>query len=169
MLGDILDVKRALKDVLQGSDFADMVQTVFDEKRAQGEMFPHPFSLRGPEVQEEEKMSPQLFPLCELIGYQTTYEMPDQMVKQATHRIGIRWTALHDHESHVTKLVETLCTATVNFVWNEEFAGYLNTHAEVNAGSSSVVEEDYSPLMPDERKAFLKSGLVIVLITTYRS
>lgn len=150
-------------------EFYQAVRGVLDEKLVYEPGLIDPLKLRPAAVLTEERLSQEVFPLCELLGFQTTYETPDQMVKQAAHRIGIRWTCCSDREDVVVASVEILCTATVELLWAPDFAGYMRHNTELNAGSVNVLEEDYSPLVPDANRAFLKSGLVIVEITTYRS
>lgn len=169
MRGDIADTKEALKVVLTGQSYLDAVAAVIAEKALKISDVPDPFALRGPVVFPEETLTRNLFPFCELLAYQTTYlDAEDTMVKMARHRVGIRWTALEKNEHGATLSAEILCTATVELLWNPFMAGLLNDTG-LNAGSVVVVEEDFSPLLPDPSKAFMKGGVVIAEITTYRS
>lgn len=172
MLGDIHDTKRCLAQVLDSELYRQFVRTAYAEKLIYEPELQDPFTLRFPTVHREEKASQQLFPVCELLAYRTTYPTgvaDETMVKIGTHSIGIRWTVLHDKEEQAAGQVEVLIRGTVDMLWNEQFAGYLTQSMELNAGSVIVQEEDYGPLMPNDKNAFLKSALVVVEITTYRS
>lgn len=169
MRGDIADTKEALKAVLAGQSYLDAVSAVIAEKSLKILDVPNPFALRAPAVFLEETLTRNLFPFCELLAYQTVYlDDEDTMVKMAKHRIGIRWTALEKNERAATLSAEILCTATVELLWNPFMASLLSDTG-LNAGPVVIVEEDFSPLLPDPNKAFMKGGVVIVEITTYRS
>lgn len=168
MKGDIIDAKQVLKTALLSVVFTDSIATLLAEKALFGLTVPNPIAIRGVTVYTNERLTKLLFPMCELLGYNTTYPSPDSSMKEAKHKIGLRWTVLEKDEETATLAAELLCIATVNMFWNEENDGLLQD-TTLNAAPVVVTEEDYSPLLPDSKGAFLKGGVVIMELTTLRT
>ena len=154
-LGDVDDVKEAIARLLRGPAFlAKLTEIVV--KKGDGIWPPLPA-----DVHEYEQLTLQNFPAAELIAYRSSFS--GEMIVQAEHDIGIRWTVVGTSEQIVTLHVERLVRTTSDLLWNET----LDTR--VNCGPITVSEEDYSPIVPTARHPFMKSGVTLIRVPVWRS
>lgn len=164
--GDIYDVKKAIATALTPDRLTTALLAALSAKL--GDQTPP--SLANLMVLEYERLVALQYPLLELVAYSTAYEGNESMVKMGRHRVGCRWSTLEATEELATRAIELLCRATVDILWSEAdglMAGLL-ADAGLNAGPVTIVEEDYSPLLPNQNGVFMKSGVVILEVTTYR-
>ncbi len=157
MKGDADDIKSALARLLAGPRFLQSLSTVVSEK---GDGFqPHPVAA----VYQEERLSKLVFPMAELIVFRSNYTQPSETVKAIVHEIGVRWSAVGQTESEVTRYVEILSRATVDLLWESD----LDT--DVASGPIFITSEDYSPMVPFREHPYLKSVLVMLHVPVWRA
>ncbi len=154
--GDAHDVKRSIARMINSSLFVASLSTVCVGK---GDGFWPQLPVF---VFQEERLSHLVFPMAELIVYRTSYA-PDEVIKQAEHTIGVRWTAVARSEHDVTETVERLVRATTDMLWVN------NLDSQVQCGPIRVLTEDYSPLAPAADHPYVKSGLVMLAVPVWRS
>jgi hypothetical protein len=170
MKGDLFDAKAAIAAILTSAAFMSNVALIVADK-GDGLSPTIPSASGLPTVLPYERLTKQVpLPLCELLGYQTTYT-PDTAVKEARHKIGARWSTVEATEELATRSIEVLMSATVYTLWgDDDTRGSLLADVTVNAGPVAILEEDYAQLLPatPAANAFLKSATLIFELTTWR-
>lgn len=155
MLGDLDDVKRDIAHLLLGPEFRNQLATVVSEK--QDGFVP----LFPAAVYQEERLSNNVFPSAELVGYRERFPEHD-IVKHVEIEIGVRWTAVAKDERTVTRYVELLTRTTVDLLWGRVLP-------RVQGGPILVTEVDYSPLVPAVEHPYVKSSLVLITVPIWRA
>lgn len=168
MLGDLFDVKRSLVTLFTSASFMATVQAVVADK---GDGISPVLPAGAPTVLPYERLTKQVpLPLCEFIGYQSTYGS-ETVVKQATHRIGARWSVIEATEELATRSVEVFMTASVITLFGDNTSrNSLLADVTVHAGPVIVTEEDFAPMAPsgDAANPFLKWAILVFEVTTWR-
>lgn len=164
MKGDIQDVAAELKLQFASSAFLTVLAAVDAEKGlTDTAVTPGPATVNDFEAMDVSGLG---YPVLEIIGRRTTYDETDEVAKDATHELELNWTVVGDDEKTITRQVQNLARATVDFLWPETGPRGLAT-----LGSAPVlfVSEDYSDLMPATAHPFVKGSTTRIQVKTLRT
>lgn len=160
MTGDIQDVKHAIARELGGPDFLTVLAAVDTEKAV---TLPTP----GPAaIFEGEKANLTGFgyPVAEVIGVGTVYDIDSEQAKSATHEVQVVWTQVGDDELTITAQLERLVRATRDLFWPPTGPRVL---IGINAAPLTVLRDEYTALMPAAAHPFVKGAGTTFQVPTY--